>query len=87
MIVFSPEAREEEATLTPFRRCYSRRRMGVCASNLTEEEKEAAAHSKSISKGLKKDWENQSVKLLLLGTGGSWCWEVETQARAASRPS
>ena len=43
--------------------------MGVCASNLTEEERTAQLRSKSINTQLRKDGKNPSVKLLLLGTG------------------
>jgi len=46
-------------------------RMGACASNLTPEEQEANKRNREISKQLKKDREQQSVKLLLLGTGES----------------
>ena len=44
--------------------------MGVCASNLSEEEKSAQLRSRSINAQLRKDGKNPSVKLLLLGTGG-----------------
>jgi hypothetical protein len=43
--------------------------MGVCASNLTEEERAARLRSKAIGKGLRHDGNHPSVKLLLLGTG------------------
>jgi len=45
--------------------------MGVCASNLTEEEKQARERNRAIDAELKRDGKNPSVKLLLLGTGES----------------